>query len=227
MRQVGELGFTGAKQKIRALINPLDKATIVSVFPLPITDVKHTIFPGKFVIPAGSYENPSRLVISPSSWWKEEVDSKPDIEVPISAVAIANSVIVDSCLSMIETRLDSMPGVFFIPGEIELSEIKSKYKGELEKAKTKQKAWFTQLVRIADGLWANSNGNPLVIANEMRVAALDLGLLDKPWYRDVQMTEMIKCPMCGALKHPDYPRCQQCQFTDLKHPKAKELGLIA
>ena len=59
--------------------NPLDKCTIVSIFPKVIDEDKITIQPGKFHIDKGTLENPAILVIGGSSWWK---DFDPDQDPP-------------------------------------------------------------------------------------------------------------------------------------------------
>src|SRR3972149_6495957 len=75
MSLVGNFPGLGAlaRRVIRAPINPLDRSTVISIYPKDIVEVKHTIQPGIFKIPKGSYKVPSITVIGPSSWWRVAV----------------------------------------------------------------------------------------------------------------------------------------------------------
>jgi hypothetical protein len=62
-----------AKRRLgpRSPVNPLDKCTIVSLYPKEICDVKPTVFPHTFrTEKAPSKGDFSITVIGPSSWWK-------------------------------------------------------------------------------------------------------------------------------------------------------------
>src|SRR3990167_5640556 len=144
MSLVGNFPGLGAlaRRVIRAPINPLDRSTVISIYPKDIVEVKHTIQPGIFKIPKGSYKVPSITVIGPSSWWRELDDSQPLLEIPVSSVQVADSIV-----------------------------ILSKHRTELETAKNRQQNWFANLVKIGDTLWSRSNGNPIAISDDMRLAA--------------------------------------------------------
>jgi len=223
-RQVGEFGRP--RQMIRTIRNPLDKATIVSIYPKEINEVKETLFPGKFHVPLGRYSNPSVSVIGPSSWWRDVDVEQPLLEIPVSSVQIAQSIIVDYCNGFLGCNMaDLMPGLFFIPGEFTVAQIKKDYSIKLAEAKFKQDAWFAVLIRLANSLWARSNGNPLVIWDEMRMAARELGKEDVPWLKmDVQM-QLVKCFACGSLRDPAYPICPSCKNVDMTHPRAKDIKI--
>lgn len=213
------------RRLVRATKNPLDRCTIISIFPKEIDEVKHTIEPGRFHIKAGSFDKPSILVVGSSSWWKL-TDSSQDIllEIPVSSIQVAESIIKDNCNSMLGVQPGSAaPGVFFVLGEHSVLDIQMKYKNKLEEVKTLQDNWYKILVRLADSLWARANGNPLVIAEEMRLAAKSLNFNDKPWLKDFTTVELVKCNGCGSLKHPQYPVCPVCKTIDTEHPESKSL----
>lgn len=223
-----QMEFTNTMLNNRRLIrspkNPMDKCTIISIFPKEIIEVKHTIEPGRFVIPSGTFEEPGILVVGSSSWWKDIDIDQPMLEMARSSIEIANAVIKDYCNGMLGCNMsDLMPGLFFALGEHKAIEVKMKFKGELEKAKIKQDKWYQILVRLADSLWARANGNPLVISDEMRLAARSLNFNDKPWLKDFTTIEMVKCKACGTLKNPDYPVCPLCKAIDSNHPESKNL----
>jgi len=212
------------RRYIRSPKNPLDKSTIVSIFPKAIDDDKITIVPGKFHIDAGLYEKPSILIVGGSSWWSDTDVERPILEIPVSSIQVAESLVKDYCNGMFNCNMgDSMPGLFFVLGEQTIMDIKTKYKIMLEMVKEKQDNWFRVLVKSADSLWARSNGNPLVIWDEMRIAARSLNLNDKPWLKDFHIVQLVPCKFCGVMRNPSYPICQSCRAIDPSHPAAKDI----
>jgi len=224
------------RRTIRAPVNPLDKSTVVSIFPKFISERKHTIQPGIFEIPPGTYDHPATLIVGPSSWWKEIDEDQPLLEIPHSSIQVADSIVKDYCNGLIACDMgQNMPGLFFIPGAkldkknepdypATLEWILKEHKSEIVAAHMRQRNWFTALVRMADALWARSNGNPLTISDEMKLAARELNLINKEWLRDSQVMELVRCKACGSLKNPLYPVCANCKAIDDPN-KAKELGL--
>jgi len=232
-------GFPGLNWKrrtIRGPINPLDKSTVVSVFPKEIHEKKCTIQPGIFEIPAGSPSKPEVLVVGPSSWWRDIDEDQPLLEIPCSSIQIADSIVRDYCNGIFGCDMDqNMPGLFYVPGgkldvkgnidkQATLDWIQKDYKNELAKAIQRQKNWYMFLVKVGDSLWARSNGNPLAISDDMRLAAKELNVTaTKDWMKDFQMVDMVRCKACGSLKNPNYPICAACHFPDPDHPMTKQL----
>jgi hypothetical protein len=118
----------------------------------------------------------------------------------------------------------SMPGLFYVIGEHTSLDIKVKYKAKLDEMNQKQLNWYRVLVRLADSLWSRTNGNPLAIWEEMKVAALALNLNEKAWLKDHQISELIRCFACGNLRNPAYPVCPTCKAIDKAHPAAKDIA---
>lgn len=214
------------RRTIRAPVNPLDKSTVVSIYPRFISERKYTIQPGIFEIQPGSYDKPAILVVGPSSWWKEIDENQPLLEIPHSSVQIADSVVKDYCNGLIGCDMaDNMPGLFYIPGEWTVDKIKRERKADLDRANQKQRNWYTALVRMADALWSRSAGNPLTISEDMKIAARELNMVNKEWLKDSQTMELVRCQACGSLKNPLYPICGNCKAITDK-AKAEELGLL-
>lgn len=213
------------RRTVRQEINPMDKSTVVSIYPKLIHEFKRTIQPGEFIIDPGSRKNPSVLVVGPSSWWKEIDDEQPILEIPVSSVQIADSIVKDYCNGMLGCDMqDRMPGLFFIPGEYDSKTIVDKFDKILNLYEAKQRNWYTQLVKMADSLWARSNGNPLAIDDNMRMAAMELNLREKDWMKEFKMAELSRCIACGSMSNPLYPVCPTCKaITDPE--KAKNLGI--
>ncbi len=221
-KQVGE--FPEQRNQRLAYRNPLDVATIVSIFPESFISEKYTLFPGKFYINGGTLKTPGLTLIGVSSWWRQVQGGQPDQEVPTSSVAIAESIINDYCNGLVECNMgDKMPGMFYIPGNLDITEIQKKYKTALDTANIKQKNWFAALVSKADADWVKYNNNPRAILSTAKFAAGELGFLDKPWLKDMQALEKVKCFACGNLRDPEYPVCGVCKAIDPNHPLASSL----
>lgn len=227
------------KRTVRAPVNPMDKATIVSIFPKPVAERKDTIQPGFFSIPAGSPTDPQILIIGPSSWWREVDEEQPLLEIPQSSIQVADSVVKDYCNSVFLSDMSTqMPGLFYVPGckydkegnpSATLTKIwvQSEFKPTLNEAIERQKKWYGALLKAADSLWSRSNGNPLVIDDNMRIAAKELGVeATRDWMKDYKAMDMVKCKFCGNLKNPDYPVCMNCRIIDPSHPLAKDVKML-
>jgi len=223
-------GFPGLvssrRRTVRAHVNPMDKATIVSIYPKEINEIHATVQPGRFHVDAGTYDKPALLVVGPSSWWKEIDEEQPLLEIPNSSIQVADAVVRGYCSGLLACNMgSSMPGVFWIPGEFDLLTVKTKHKDKLEKAKDNQTRWFANLVKLGDGLWARTNGNPLVIDDNMRLAARALDLSGKEWMKDFHMMQKIPCTACGTPRNPEFPVCSSCHAI-IDQAKAKELGIV-
>lgn len=200
------------RKTVRAPTNPMDKSTIVSIYPRPIDEVKHTIEPGKFHIDGGSYDKPATLIVGPSSWWKELEEDQPLLEIPVSSIQIADSVVRDYANGLVACDMGaSMPGLFYIPGSFTQKDIIINHKGRLDEAQAKQRNWYKLLVNMGDVLWARSSGNPLAISGDMRLAAVELNMNDKEWLKNEQVMELVRCVACGSLRNPAFPVCQTCK----------------
>lgn len=212
--QVGE--FPGLhqmhKRTIRAPVNPLDKSTIISILPKPIYERKITIQPGIFELKPGSIDKPSLLVVGPSSWWREVDQDQPLLEIPVSSIQIADAVVRDYCNGLLACNMDDMmPGIFYLPGEYTVDKLKKEAMPILLRAIANQKRWFLELVRVADVLWSRSNGNPLSISDDARMACRELNITNKPWLGDIQTAELVRCVACGSLRNAQFPICQTCK----------------
>lgn len=226
------------RRTIRAPTNPMDKSTVISIYPRIIDERKHTIQPGRFYIPAGSVKKPSLLVVGSSSWWKDVDENQPLLEIPNSSIQVADSIVKDYCNGLLGCNMaDSMPGIFWVPGKYE--EFETFLKGEFgpedgpkvkgvklfETAVAKQTNYWKNLVKMADNLWARTNGNPLCISDDMRTAATELNLTNKDWMKDFAMVANTRCTACGQPRNPDYPVCHHCHAI-VDPDKAKSLGIV-
>lgn len=225
--QVGSFpGISQANRRtIRAPVNPLDKSTIVSILPKLISERKATIQPGFFEILPGTFDKPSILVVGSSSWWREIDESQPLLEIPVSSIQIADSIVRDYMNGLLACNMsDQTPGLFYVPGEYSAERIRKEHMPLLISAMANQRKWFLELIKIADILWSRTQGNPLAISDDARIACRELNISNKPWLGDAQTMELVRCIACGALRNPAFPICQACHaIVDKK--RAEELGL--
>jgi len=215
------------RRQIRMPKNELDKSTIFSIFPKDIIEKKPTLEPGEFKIAAGLPEKPSSLVISSSSWWREIDIDQPLLEIPVSSVQIAESIVRDYANGVLMCDMgETMPGIFYIPGVVTVDELKIKHKATFDQAVKRQDNWFRVLVKLADSYWARTNGNPLAISDDSRLAAKMLKIEDRPWLMNFAMenVQIKACPACGTLRNSAYPVCQNCK-TVIDTDKFNKLGL--
>lgn len=214
-------------------INPGDKCTIVSIYHASYTIDKLTTQPSSFTINGCPQGEPFALtVVGPASWWREDFATKQFIEVSCNSLQIATALVND----FVTTKLGykgavSRPGIFVMIGEwapdtIVIAKDKSgkTFAQCLDAARAAQKTYYNEIVQMADSLWARTNGNPLSISGEQRIAALKLNLNNKPWLQDAKIQEQINCIACGTLVLPQYPICPNCKAI-LNVEEAKKLNI--
>jgi hypothetical protein len=212
------------RQTTRQYINEHDKASVISIFPMDITEKKVTLQPATFFVPMGTPDKPSITLIGGASWWRDIQPDEPLLEIPQPASLVAQSVVEDYVIGILGySKEERQPGLFWLPGVVTEAELKTKYKNELAKSDRLQKAWYMELIKMADAIWARTNGNPIAIADLMRIAAKQTQT-ERAWTRDFSMVEMTKCPACGAPRNPEFPICGACK-TVVDPKKYKELGL--
>lgn len=215
------------RKVIRSEINPYDKSTIFSIYPKEIKDNHWTVQPGRFIIPAGNYEKPGILVVGSSSWWREIAENQPLLEIPNSSLQVADAVVKNYCSGLLGCNMtDAMPGIFWVPGEKSLINLKidSDLQALLELAKKKQDAYWLNVINITDKFWAKTNGNPLSVSDDSRLAAEVMGVKGKDWMINFTMIENVSCPACGTPRKTAFPVCAACK-TIVDPVRYKELGL--
>lgn len=235
-----KLGSIGTKVIHQLPKNPRDKSTIVSIYPREIVDVKPTLFPGRFVIPAAGLNDFSLLVIESSSYYlASRLERQPPTEIQVPSNVLAESIIHDSIPTMNLVTSVKRPGVFWIPGAYDRNNIR-KYVDDypespsygrtfddlLTTAKHWQQEYFTAVIDEADYFWAKTNGDPRSIPADAKLAAKLFGLeKTKPWMSNIIASELSSCPYCGEMINLTYPVCKFCHNT-VNKSKADELDQL-
>lgn len=203
------------KRTVRAPLNPMDRATVVSIYPVALDEVKSTMEPGRYRIDAGTYEKPAVKVVTSASWWREIDSQQPLLEIPVASILVADSIVRDYCNGLLGCDMaDKMPGLFYVPGEFNAVSIIKDYKNLLDKAKQKQDNWYAELVKIADVAYSRTNGNPVAVNELMKMAASSLGIEDRDWMKAYKAVTLTRCFACGTLKNPQFPVCPACRAID-------------
>lgn len=211
----------------RGPVNSLDRCTIVSIFPRLI-DEKKPVWPERFIIAPGNINSPSLTIVEPASCWREIDADQPLVEIPISSVQIAHSVIYDYCVGMNEVVIGTrQPGLFYVEGAYHDLDVLLKlpnYNLMYQAAINWQENWYKSLVAQADVDWARTQGNPLSISLDAKNAAEFLQLKEKAWMKDHFSYELTNCPGCGVMRNPNFPICANCKLV-LDEDKFKALGM--
>lgn len=201
-----------SRQLIRVPVSPLDKSTIVSIYPKPIHETHHTISPGVFDIPAGTHDNPATLIIGASSWFRDFDPEQSPIEIPDSSVTVAKAVVQGYASGLIGCDMGSkMIGLFYVLGSKSVKEIKTEHKVALDEAHEKQNNWFKELIAMTDSLWARSDQNPRVVSNDAILACNELQE-HRNWLNAFATTKKNNCPACRTLIAQDVIVCPNCKI---------------
>jgi hypothetical protein len=213
------------RQLSKAPYDADDKATIVSIYPVKIIERKPGLFPGVFTVEPGYANAPSILVVGPSHWELPLYQDNRAVEMTVSAIRVARSIVDDYTKSVFAYANDSMPGLFALKDAHTADDILKNYQKDILEAAKKQKSWYEKIIKSADVMWARTDGNPLAIPNDARLAAEQLGLADgKAWMQDFKTLQMVDCPACGSPRKGNFPVCSNCR-TILDPKKYKEMGL--
>jgi hypothetical protein len=192
--------------------------TIVSIVPFAI-DERKPLTPAFYTIPAASYENPQCLLVEDATSFVYVGEGRGRIgedrtilPLPVSALAVARSVIVDFSGSQIAVILgEAEPGLFIVEGEVLQSAIRPRLQPELDLAQTHQLNWFKQLVSIADDDWKRY-GQHRMISDIQRYAGRDLKM-DRPWLLEAEfLAQLSECPSCYEKVNPKAIVCAHCRF---------------
>lgn len=189
----------------------MSKSTLISIVPFPIAEFKPGIYPGFFEISASKNELPEVLVIG-ESIYHVEIDENRTITVKCPSEDIARSVVDDYITSNLAYSADdnAAPGLFWKPGEWNLSKILDGLKNELQEVKARQRRWFIKLVQLADDDWEKTQQHKF-ISDMQRHACKSLGL-ERPWIIIPKTTEgLTKCVACQSIISVDAVICPNCR----------------
>lgn len=154
------------------------KATVVSIFPFQINEIKPGLNPESYTIPAAAEKDISILHVENAvmSIYLGSEFKPTTRQIPENAGTIANALAWDFSRSQLEYNFGvAEPGLFAVDGHPSKEEIKKLYSTYIDRARTLQLKWFEMLVRLADTTW-NKKKNHNEISDLQRYAAKRFGL---------------------------------------------------
>lgn len=184
-------------------------ATVVSVLPFKIDEIKPGVYPGHFIIEAAEKDKFKSIIIGPSRYHVYIPIAERIMTVEEHAHGMARSIVEDYIGSALAVSGDARPGIFWLTGAKSESDIANHCKLELEEAKQSQKRWFTELVKLADDDWAKYHLHA-AISDLQRYAANYLGL-EREWLRMLKEVEITSCKVCRSPIHPEAIVCPVCR----------------
>jgi hypothetical protein len=187
-------------------------ATLVYIAPCTIREQK-PILPSEFYLEAGSFENPSLLLVGKGindiyvgEGRGQAGPERSVIRVPVEADVIAAAIVTDWMEAQYGVVLpDAVPGFFWVPGHVTVATIGK----QLIEANERQKLWFKNLVKLADDDW-NKFRQHKTISDIQRYACNALKL-ERPWLLDNEIVlALSECPSCFEKVNPKAIVCAHC-----------------
>jgi hypothetical protein len=185
------------------------KATVISLFPMPISEFKPGLYPGYFTMPAAPLGDFTYLVVGDALFYTENKNEQV-LTVRTPFHILAESIVHDFQENHIgrivgDWETGAEPGLFFVPGGYESkNDIRKEHDELISYREEMQNRWFGELVKIADDSFQRTNRTSAV-SQLQRLAARRLNI-QRPWSLDI--TGQDKCPFCkqglpyGAVKCP-------------------------
>lgn len=196
--------------------------TVVSFLPWALNELKPGIIPESYYIPPAINGIPGVLHVKDA---RANIYIRDGKTLPVTCPAeeIANALVDDYWKAQLQASDEARPAMFWVVGKFSPEEVMTKFSKEITEAKKKQNVWFMRLVRLADDDWVRF-GQHRMITDLQRYAAQSLGQINKPWMKDLEPSEFVKCPACSTLVDVKAALCSNCGFVTNK-VRAKELGI--
>lgn len=214
-----------------------DSATVVSLVPMDIDEMKYGVYPGIFKIKKSDGQTPQLLKVDQSIYYQYvgegrgeygEIQGKPTrsyIMREINANTMAQSIVNDFLDGQISrTPGLAEPGIFWLPGNVILPTILDKFSNLVKDALERQHNWFVALVTDADDGWEKHRQHKL-ITDTQRMAAIQLKM-DRPWLLKLkQESDKVRCFACRVEIMKDSIICPNCKAVlDLEKYKTVQFA---
>lgn len=184
-------------------------ATLVSIVPLPIEEVKPGMMPSAFILPASEDDEPVCLSISNCST-SIYIGDKKSIKVPLHPKDVATAIVFDYNTSNLLAQVDRgiHPGFFWVPDILDAAGVKKNFASKLAAAKKAQNLWFMALLKESDDTWQRYHQHRM-ITDLGRIAARRAGLV-REWLVEEQTAETTLCPACNSFIRGKAIVCKDC-----------------
>ncbi len=178
------------------------KATLVSLCPFEINEVKPGLIPNIYKLPASDEVTPRVCVVGPGRYDVYIDSDRGFLPIPVPAHSIAASVVMDFLVAQLGYSSDCHPALFFVVGVYTAAEVAKEFQAEIKAALRAQSQWYEQLVTVADDDWEKIRQHT-AISDTQRFAARKLGL-KRDWLIEASEVPTAaeiatkRCPGCGA-----------------------------
>lgn len=200
----------------------MTEATVISLFPAALNEVKPGIYPGVFTAPPAEKDDFQVMIVPDACYYVFIDDERGSLRVPVNSHDLARSICEDFIRACLEVTEDAKPGLFWIPGRHNKDTIKITQKEKLQHVNDIQKKWLMKLILMADDDWQKSR-QFRNISDLQRRAAEILGL-KKEWLVNVP-PELVLCPVCKTSLENDPIICGRCQVV-LKPEEYKKFSFV-
>lgn len=191
-------------------------ATIVSLLPHDLLEVKPELHPADYFIPKGTIKKPGLLIVSDDVHYLVNPDILSEdkniqfIKVNVKAIECAQSVINDYVVALIGVEPNATPGLFAVKGDFtDPNVVLERFTKEVVQYQQAQGRWFANLIAIADDTYSKTK-SPQGISDLQRNAAKWLGL-ERDWLYEAK--QPTKCPYCANGILPDAIVCSTCNHV--------------
>lgn len=188
------------------------KCTVVSIVPFEIVEAKPGLTPPVFIIPAAKNGEPELLHIGTCFHYVYIDETRGSLQVRDSPEEVARSICYDYASSQVGVYRGAAPGIFWVPGQVSVDEVKQNHAVLLHQARIQQNRWFEKLIELADKYWARY-GSKMAICDFMRDAAKSMKVdpARHLWMSELTVENAVDCPACGNLVKPGVIVCPACK----------------
>lgn len=189
------------------------KVSVISILPFEIKDSKPNLYPGYFIIPAGSSTKPGILTVEKSAFYVPMAFGAPSLQVYSGAIEVANSIVNDYIGALLGVGEDTRPGIF-VKNEVFKNKADAAVQCavEIEKYQDYQRRWFFELVQMADAEYSKHQ-QAKSISDLQKMAARELNLKDKPWLLSIEQLSVNNCPACYSPVNINATICGNCRYV--------------
>lgn len=189
-----------------------DKATVVSICPFALHEMKPGMFPSFYRIPSARDTGLEILIVNNAFYNQPLPATDQVVRVEISSKDIARSIVNDYIQGVMAYGENCYPGLFWVRGNYDKPTVKTKFATELQTITQYQYNWFLAIVAIADDDWTQFKQHKFITETQ-RHAARFLGL-KREWLIDqntVTNVVTVNCPACFSMIHPEASICPNCR----------------
>lgn len=200
--------------------------TVASFVPFDIAVDMPGLFPGRYRIPASDTKIPTTIKIETAVHFVYMNESQGSLQVKNPPDVVARAIVEDYVNSQLALNETSGPALFWLTGDVEVSDILTKHKTMITKLKERQRNWFLNIVRMTDDDWRKYQRHT-VISNFNRTigSLMTLNPEEHPWMQQIKTLEDAykPCQFCMSNISKEASVCSVCgHVVDVKRHKELE-----